>query len=148
MAGEVTDKIFKINGEDYKCEFILYNSVDGKDHRSAIHLTKGALKSLVIEENLFEPFITATAIINNPVDMIEERLVTKGNGTDRLFISFYSEEDPKLRGSKEKYIVSESIKVEYEFVIVGEYNSVSETDRFGNFKIYDLVDLAGFYELT
>ena len=47
MAQEVTDKIFKINGEDYICEFILYNSVDGKEHRSAIHLTKGALKSLV-----------------------------------------------------------------------------------------------------
>tara|TARA_R110000824_G_scaffold275518_1_gene464184 strand:- start:160 stop:1674 length:1515 start_codon:yes stop_codon:yes gene_type:complete len=141
MAPEVTEDIFKINGEDYECKFILYNSVDGKDHRSAIHLTKGALKSLVIEENLFEPFITATAIINNPVDMIEERLVTKGNGTDRLFISFYSQEDARLRGSKEKYIVSESIKVEYEFVIVGESNSVSETDRFGNFKIYDLVDL-------
>jgi len=103
MAQEVTDKIFKINGEDYICEFILYNSVDGKEHYNAIHLTKGALKSLVIEENLFEPFITATAIINNPVDMIEERLVTKGNGTDRLFISFYCRYDRRAVSNKGKW---------------------------------------------
>tara|TARA_R110001583_G_scaffold183589_2_gene342249 strand:- start:180 stop:1748 length:1569 start_codon:yes stop_codon:yes gene_type:complete len=136
-----TGNIFKINGEDYRCEFILYNSIDGKDHPNAIRLTKPALKSLVIEENLFEPFISATAVISNPADMIENRLLTKGNGTDRLYVSFYPVQNPELKGDDNKFISSEEIKIEYEFVIINEANSISETDRLNNFKIYSLVDL-------
>mgnify|MGYP003626193045 FL=1 len=141
---------FKINGEDYICEFILYNSTHpgGKKDPRAVHLSKSALKSLIIEENLFEPFVSATAMINNPADMLDNNRLTKGDGTDRFYVSFYAQENPKISGiqdprdpSKEKPIVQAAeIKVEYEFVITDEVNSIGDTDRFSNYKIYNLID--------
>ena len=147
---EPVSDTFKINGEDYICEFILYNSAHpgGKKDPRAVHLSKSALKSLIIEENLFEPFVSATAMINNPADMLDNNLLTKGDGTDRFYVSFHAQENPKISGiqdpnqpDKEKSIVQAAeIKVEYEFVITDEVNSTGDVDRFSNYKIYNLVD--------
>jgi len=57
-------KVFKINGADYECEFIIKD--DQGEEKS--NFTKSAVKLLDLQENLLEPFQNATIVINDPFD--------------------------------------------------------------------------------
>lgn len=120
---------FIINGAPYECEFQL------KDDKGEVKadFTKSAIKLLDLSENFLEPFTNGTIVINNPYDFIENLMITRGDGRDVFTFSL------KLEGGKEK--------LEYNFVLNDENNSVGTQDRAGNYKIYTLLD-ENFFKLN
>lgn len=118
---------FKINGTDFDCDFTI-KSADG----TMIKVSKSAIKGLDFEENMFEPFQSATIIIQNAFDMLEDANLVRGDGRD--FFSFYVKDSQAQEGDALKY----------DFVINNEHNSISKTDRSNNFKIYNLIDINYF----
>lgn len=124
-------EIFKINGADYECEFILKNS----DSKEEIKFSKSAIKGLELEENIFEPFINATIIINNPFDYIEKTITIRGDGNDIFTFSLKEKSAP----DKEK--------LSYDFVVNNETNLTDDSDRSQNYKQYSLMD-QNFFKLN
>jgi len=117
-------EIFPINGADFECEFTLYNS----DNNEEISFTKSSIKSLDLQENLFEPFQNATVTINNPFDFIDNTVLTRGDGRDKFKFSLKNKNAP------------DEDTLEYTFVVDGENNNTSKTDRSNNFKEFRLLD--------
>tara|TARA_R110002020_G_scaffold36323_10_gene109015 strand:+ start:1548 stop:2873 length:1326 start_codon:yes stop_codon:yes gene_type:complete len=115
-------EVFKINGADYECEFILKDD-QGEEKTK---FTKSAVKLLDLQENLLEPFQNATIVINDPFDFIENEMLTRGDGRDTFTFSL------KLKGGGDK--------LEYDFVLNEEINSPAARDRAGNYKMYSLLD--------
>jgi len=115
-------EVFKINGADYECEFLLKDA-EGETKQS---FTKSAIKLLDLSENLLEPFQNAQIMINNPYDFIDNNIVTRGDGRDTFTFSLKNKQGGK--------------KLEYNFVLNDEVNSPAKRDRGGNYKIYSLLD--------
>ena len=123
-------EVFKINGADYECEFIIKD--DQGEEKS--NFTKSAVKLLDLQENLLEPFQNATIVINDPFDFIENKMLTRGDGRDTFTFSL------KLKGDG-------GDKLEYDFVLNSEVNSPAKLDRAGNYKMYSLLD-ANYFKLN
>jgi hypothetical protein len=123
--------IFKINGADYECDFTLTNKDSGKE----IKFSKSAVKGLQLEENIFEPFVNADIIINNPYDYIEKTIMLRGDGNDMFTFSL------KLKDAPDKD------KLSYDFIVNGETNLTDDSDRSQNYKQYSLMDI-NFFKLN
>lgn len=124
-----TEPIFPINGTDFYCKFKLTGpSTEGPGE---IQFTKSAVVHFELEENFFEPFVSASVTVNNPLDFVENTVFTRGDGRDKFSITLYNTEDKRPK---------EEIQLEYDFVIANESNSVSKTDRTNNFKTYTLIE--------
>ena len=141
MATDITDDyIYKINGADYYCKFQLMVQEDLGEAEpkegNLIDFNKSAIVSMDLVENFFEPFTTASVTVNNPFDYVDNKVFTRGDGRDQFHITLY---DASIKQEKRK-----KDQLQYNFVIVGENNSVSKTDRSNNFKTYDLVDVNYF----
>ena len=117
--------IYPINGAPYECEFKL------KDDKGEVKadFTKSAVKVLDISENFLEPFTNGIIVINNPYDFIEDNLLARGDGRDKFSLSL-----------KAKDATSPNAKLQYDFVLNEENNSVAKIDRAGNYKAYSLLD--------
>lgn len=116
--------IFKINGNDYECEFVLSNDDTDED----INISKSAVKGLELEENIFMPFTNASITINNPYDYIEKDITVRGDGLDTFKFSIKHVDAPDTE------------TLHYKFVIDNENNITSEHDRSQNYKTYRLLD--------
>jgi len=116
-------KEFRINGNKYNCVFKI-----GDQKNTGSPFSKYAIRSLDLEENLFEPFQNATITFNNPLELIEDRQLTRGDGRD--YFSFMIQDQS----------CSDCTPLKYDFCIIGEHNSTSTSDRTNNFKTYSLVD--------
>ena len=124
-----TEPIFPINGTDFYCKFNLTGpSTEGP---GKIEFTKSAIVAFELEENFFEPFVSASVTVNNPLDYVENTVFTRGDGRDKFSITLYNTKDKRPK---------EEITLEYDFVIANEQNSVSKTDRTNNFKTYTLIE--------
>jgi len=124
-------EIFPINGAPYECEFQL------KDDKGEVKtdFTKSAIKYLDLSENLLEPFTDGLIAINNPYDFIDNSLLTRGDGRDQFTFSLKPEDG------------EEDSKLEYNFVLDKEHNSVAKIDRAGNYKAYTLLD-SNYFKLN
>ena len=118
--------IYPINGSEFFCKFKLKGPDGGE-----INFTKSAVVAFELEENFFEPFASASVTVNNPFDFVENNVFTRGDGRDEFSITLYNNEDKRPK---------DEIKLEYDFVIANESNSVSKTDRSNNFKTYTLIE--------
>jgi hypothetical protein len=123
--------IYPINGSPFFCKFKLTGpSIDEKGP-GEINFTKSAIVTFSLEENFFEPFSSATVTVNNPFDYVENNVFTRGDGRDTFSVTLYNNEDKRPK---------DEIKLEYDFVIANEVNSISKTDRSNNFKTYNLIE--------
>ncbi len=113
--------IFKINDIDYEFECKLSNP-DGQE----VSFTKSAIRGMTLIDNVFDPFTSGTISIANPFDFIEDKYFMRGDGRDKIFISF----NPK--GSDEK--------VENEFCIIDDTDTVNPMVRSENIKTFSLID--------
>ena len=121
--------IYPINGSEFFCKFKLTGpSTDGPGE---INFPKSAVVAFSLEENFFEPFASASVTVNNPFDYVENTVFTRGDGRDKFSVTLYNNKDTRPR---------DEIKLEYDFVIANESNSVSKTDRSNNFKTYTLIE--------
>tara|TARA_R110002012_G_scaffold296957_1_gene494667 strand:+ start:699 stop:2312 length:1614 start_codon:yes stop_codon:yes gene_type:complete len=138
---DIQDKyIYKINGADYFCKFQLVTNTGlgqatEKDFEY-VDFNKSAIVSLDLVENFFEPFTTASVTVNNPFDYVDNKVFTRGDGRDQFHICMYDAAVDETNVEQER--------LDYRFVIVGENNSVSKTDRSNNFKTYSLIDINYF----
>ena len=128
MAKE--EPIFPINGTDFFCKFKL-TGPSGDEGGKEIQFSKSAIVGFELDENFFEPFISAQVTVNNPYDFVENNVFTRGDGRDKFTIELYNTEDKRPK---------EEINLKYNFVIANEYNSVSKTDRTNNLKTYTLIE--------
>ena len=122
--------IYPINGSEFFCKFNLTGPGAGKSP-AEINFTKSAVVTFELEENFFEPFASASVTVNNPFDFIENTVFTRGDGRDKFKITLFNNLDTRPK---------DEIKLEYDFVIANESNSVSKTDRSNNFKTYTLIE--------
>ena len=123
--------IYPINGSEFFCKFNLTGPGIGNDGPAEINFTKSAVVTFELEENFFEPFASASVTVNNPFDFIENTVFTRGDGRDKFKITLFNNLDTRPK---------DEIKLEYDFVIANESNSVSKTDRSNNFKTYTLIE--------
>tara|TARA_R100000700_G_C3176715_1_gene151706 strand:+ start:1972 stop:3363 length:1392 start_codon:yes stop_codon:yes gene_type:complete len=123
--------IYPINGSEFFCKFNLTGPSIDPDKPGEINFTKAAVQTFELEENFFEPFANASVTVNNPFDFVENNVFTRGDGRDTFSITLFNNLDKRPK---------DEIKLEYDFVIVNENNSVSKTDRSNNFKTYTLVE--------
>ncbi|HBY68947.1 MAG TPA: hypothetical protein DEG69_15120, partial [Flavobacteriaceae bacterium] len=86
-----------------------------------------------IEENFLEPFTNGNIYINNPLDFIEDGKLVRGDGRDKFSILLEPVDDGEG-------VEDNKAPLKYSFVISGEQNSTSKTDRLNNFKTYRLID--------
>ena len=138
---DIKDKyIYKINGSDYFCKFqLITNTGLGQSTEkdfNYLDFNKSAIVSMDLVENFFQPFTTASVTVNNPFDYVDNKVFTRGDGRDQFHITLYDASLDEANIEKER--------LDYRFVIVGENNSVSKTDRSNNFKTYNLMDVNYF----
>ena len=115
--------IFKINGNDYDCDFTLVNSDDQK-----IEFTKSAFRGMTIEDDIFGPFTKATVSIANPFDKIEDDYFFRGDGRDVLTIKFSPTDGGDIK------------PVDYEFIVVGDEDHINPNTRSENIKTLSLIE--------
>ena len=127
---------FKINNAVYEAEFTLESSESGS---GKIEFSKSAIRGMDLEENFLEPFTNGNVYINNPMDFIEDGALIRGDGLDVFKVSFYPKDSGNGVGGFSGD--AQGKKLEYKFVITGEVNSASQTDRLNNFKVYSLMDI-------
>jgi hypothetical protein len=113
--------IFKINGEEYECEFKLSNP-DNQETK----FTKSAILAMEIVDSVFDPFVSGTISISNPYDFVEREYAIRGDGRDKFKIKFKPKES--------KFVV------DYTFVLIDESNVVNPEVRSENVKIFSLID--------
>lgn len=96
--------VTKINDIDYEVNFVLSNSDDQK-----IEFTKSAIRGMTLIESIFNPFMNGTISIANPYDFIENEYLFRGDGRDKIEISFKPVNAKDEEGfSREFYIVDDS----------------------------------------
>ena len=117
------EKVFKINGIDYQCEFKLKNS-DGQE----IYFTKSSIRGMTLIDNIFEPFCEGNISIANPFDYIEKDYFFRGDGRDELTIKF------KLDKPEGK-----NIPYEMTYIITEDGNMSNLNVRSENIKTFKLV---------
>jgi len=137
MADEI---LYKINNAEYRAKFILTQEGGTSEQ---INFSKSAVRGMDIEENFFEPFTNGNIYLNNPLDMIEDGNLIRGDGKDEFEIQF----EPTDEGSGPEKARRGSAALNYKFVISEEINSTSKTDRLNNFKTYRLLD-ANYHKLN
>jgi len=134
------DYIYPINGASFFCKFqlIVDEELEGASSKkeNQLDFNKSAIVSLDLVENFFEPFTTASVTVNNPFDFVDNKVATRGDGRDQFHITLY---DASIQPD-----MVEKEQLQYKFVINGENNSVSKTDRSNNFKTYNLIDVNYF----
>ena len=135
MADEIK---YKINNAEYRAKFVLTQEGGGRE----INFSKSAVRGMDIEENFFEPFTNGNIYINNPLDMIEDGNLIRGDGKDEFEIQFEPVDDGS--GPEKAH---RGAPLNYKFVISEEINSTSKTDRLNNFKTYSLLD-ANYHKLN
>ena len=136
MADEI---LYKINNAEYRAKFILRQEGGTSEQ---INFSKSAVRGMDIEENFFEPFTNGNIYLNNPLDMIEDGNLIRGDGKDEFEIQF----EPTDDGSGPE-LARRGAPLNYKFVISEEINSTSKTDRLNNFKTYRLLD-ANYHKLN
>ena len=123
--------IYPINGSPFFCKFKLTGPSTDPNSPGEINFPKSAVVTFSLEENFFEPFASASVTVNNPFDYVENTVFTRGDGRDKFSITLYNNLDKRPK---------DEIKLEYDFVIANETNSISKTDRANNFKTYTLIE--------
>ena len=146
----MSDKIkYKINNAEFEAQFTLTTAEqapDGGDPEQTggggqedaggsqkINFSKSAIRGMDIEENFLEPFTNGNIYINNPLDFIEDGKLVRGDGRDKFSILLEPVDDGEG-------VEDTKAPLKYSFVISGEQNSTSKTDRLNNFKTYRLID--------
>jgi hypothetical protein len=115
-------EIFKINDIEYSCEFKLKNS-DGQE----LEITKSAIKGMTLIQDFFDPFTSGTVSIANPYDLLEEKILFRGDGRDEFTIKFFPKKSP-----------DEVIKGE--FTLLDDGDNVNPLVRSENVKNFNLID--------
>ena len=129
---EPAKDIYPINGTPFFCKFKLTGPGTGTPGElSEINFSQDAVKGLQIDENFLQMSTNAQITVNNPFDYIENTVFTRGDGNDKFSITVFNNLDTRPE---------DEIKLEYNFVITDESNSVSKSDRANNFKTFTLVD--------
>jgi len=121
--------IYPINGTDFFCKFSLTGP--NQEGGERIDFTKSAIVGFEMEENFFEPFVSAKVTVNNPFDFVENSVLTRGDGKDMFSITLRDNNDKRDR---------KEIELNYDFVIINESNSISKSDRSNNFKSFTLIE--------
>lgn len=116
-------EIFKINGQNYECEFKLSNP-DGQE----ASFTKSAVKAMSIVDNWFEPFISGSITIANPYEYVEDKYFIRGDGRDELLIKFKPEEQ---NWKNEEF--------EHTFVLIDDSSSGNIMTRAENYRTFEMV---------
>ena len=131
--------IAPINGAPFYSKFLL-TGPDKSGKTNEIDFSKSAIVSLDLQENFFEPFVSASMTVNNPFDYIENAVPIRGDGRERMQVTFYNASLTEEERAKQNLPPIKEVQVDYTFVINGESNDVSKTDRSNNFKTFQLVD--------
>ncbi len=117
-------EVFLINGIEYEFECKLTNP-DGQE----ISFTKSAIQGMTLIDNLFGVMTSATISIANPYDYIEDSYFLRGDGRDRVHLMFKPKEG------------EDNSKIENEFVVVNDTDTVNPMARSENIKTLDLMDV-------
>ena len=134
----------KIDNQFYYIRAILINP-DG----DRLDLSKGAIYSLLLKDNLFDPFLKAEIILYNdnhaiertvPTDLNKESGFTfRGDGRDIIFLEMIP-----LKSTKEEYKLEESKEYNQVFSLRNLFSVVEDTDvnlegtLYKKIKLYDL----------
>ena len=118
----------RIDGNKWDADFAIGSSSGG----SSGELRKLAIRSMTIEENIFEPFSRGTVSLIDPDNAIEHGHLTRGDGDDRVTLKFRPQDSSP--GDAAGGVV------DFTLIIDGEINSVARADRLNSVKTYQVLD--------
>ena len=126
---------YRIDGNKWLADFNIGTAeIDGGE--GATPWSKVAIRSMNIEENIFEPFSRGTVTLIDPENLLEDGFLTRGDGDDTVTLKFRPEDSSPGE-----------VQADFKLVINGESNSVSRSDRLNNLKTYELLD-ANYFKLN
>jgi hypothetical protein len=106
----------KFSNKEYYFEFCLLNSIG-----NIVYLKKGQLLSLVIEDNIFNPFHIGNMIINDDNNLLEKGpnpYTFLGNGRDILILKIVPTPNNKFEPETKDEKIKEFLGFDFKFVIV------------------------------
>lgn len=122
--------ITKINGLNYVYLYRLYN-----DAGDEFVVRDAAVRSLLYEESLFDPFPDGVITIDNPSNIIESKFTYRGDGSDKIDILFRKESPTEVE-KKSGF----PLEIRMTGTIIGEKNIVDDTTPVKNLKVFYFVD--------
>ena len=105
----------KFSNKEYYFEFCLLNSIG-----NVVYLKKGQLLSLVIEDNIFNPFHIGNMIINDDNNLLEKGpnpYTFLGNGRDILILKIIPTPNNKFEPETKDEKIKEFLGFDFKFVI-------------------------------
>ena len=102
---------------------------------SKADFSKTQVRGMNITETMFEPFYHGSITFVDPVNVIEDSVLSRGDGSEKVTIDFMPSE------------MSQSEAVKFDFVLNGETNNPALNSRLNAFKTYHLLD-ANYFKLN